>query len=286
MAALLIPGLVFFGALVLVALNQTLMIWSRSQTEGQSGAWQAILGALTGKAYVSAITKLVRGPVSRWALVQLNPVARWFVGLNAVLVAHSQAVADAETAVAGAFERMRHVVIPRAVGAKVAPVNARAKAAKHAADHAASRAAHANTAVAGLRGNVVPRVKKAEHSIAVTLPGEIARVRDDARKARSEVEHPKHSLLKRWAGLLWAAGLAGLFVKALAKRFPWLFCRKVKTVGSRLCGLDDSLLQGLLDATLVIAGTLSIVEFVRDAQGVEAAAIDSFATAIREFPGR
>jgi hypothetical protein len=40
----------------------------------------------------------------------------------------------------------------------------------------------------------------------------------------------------------------------------------------------------LLAGVLLLAGTFSIVEFVRDAQAVEGAAIDSFAAVIREFP--
>lgn len=283
--ALLIPGLVFFGALVLVALNQTLAIWSRSQTEAQSSFWKSLLGALTGKAYVNAITKLVRAPVSRWALAQLNPVARWFAALNAVVVGHSRAVAAAEEMTAYAFERLRHVVIPRATGKAVAPVKAQARTAKRAADHAASRAAHANTAVTHLGATVKPQLRAHAHAIDVTLPGRIAGVRDRVGQVEHELEHPKRSLLKRWAGLLWAAGLAGLVVRTLTRRFPWLFCRKTQTIGKRLCGLDDSLLQGLLDSTLALAGVLSIVEFVRDAQAIEGAAIDSFAAVIREFPG-
>lgn len=282
--ALLIPGLIFFGALVLVALNQTLEIWSRSQTEGQASAWQTILGAITGKAYVTAITRAVRGPVSRWALVQLAPVARWFVALNTVVVAHSAAVADAEEAIADGFERLRHVVVPREAGKAAAPGKAQARAAKRTADHAKARADHASVATSRLGAQVRPQLRAHAHAIDVTLPGEIGRVRDRVKGVERELEHPHSSLLKRWAGLLWAAGIAGLFVKALARRFPWLFCRKVQTVGKRLCGLDDSLLQGLLDATLAIAGTVSVVEFVQDAQKIEGVALDALAGFIREMP--
>jgi hypothetical protein len=284
MPALLLPGLIFFGALVLVALNQTLMIWSKSQTEAQGSAWKTILGAITGKAYVTAITRAVRGPVSRWALAQLTPVARWFVALNAVVIAHSNAVADAEDAIADGFERLRHVVIPRATGRAVTPIKSRVTKAQRTATHAASRAAHANTAVTHLRGNVIPRVKTVEHATTAVLPGQIGRVRDRVGKLDEKVENPPHSLLKRWAGLLWAAGLAGLFVKALAKRFPWLFCRKVQTVGKRLCGLDDSLLQSLLSDTLAIVGAVSLLEFIADAQAVETVALDALSDFIREMP--
>src|SRR5690348_15348503 len=134
MPALLIPGLVFFGALVLVALNQSLAIWSRSQTEAQSSAWKTILGAITGKAYIKAITTLVRGPVSRWALANLAPVARWFLALNAVVVAHSRAVAAAEEGTAAAFERLRSVVLPREIGKATGKTNAQIKAAQRKAE--------------------------------------------------------------------------------------------------------------------------------------------------------
>lgn len=282
--ALLLPGLVFFGALVLVALNQTLMVWSQSQTQAQASAWQTILGAITGKAYVQAITKLVRGPVSRWALAQLIPVARWFVALNGIVAAHSRAVTLAEEGIADGFERLRHVVIPREVGKPITKINAKVKTAQKTADTAKTRAANASTAVTHLGATVKPQIKAHAHAIDVTLPGEIGRIREREKTIGREIEHPSHSLLKRWAGWLWAAGLAGIFVKALAKRFPWLFCRKVNTIGKRLCGLDDSLLQSLLADALAIAGTVSLLEFISDAQAVETVALDALSGFIREMP--
>ena len=64
----------------------------------------------------------------------------------------------------------------------------------------------------------------------------------------------------------------------------WLRCSNVKKVGRRICGLDPSTIEGLLADTLAIVGTVSLLEFIRDAQAVEGAALDALGLFIREMP--
>src|SRR5204863_9008550 len=95
--------------------------------------------------------------------------------------------------------------------------------------------------------------------------------------------HPSRAWLKRIARSMWGVALFGLLIRVLARRFPWLFCRKVSGVGRRLCGLDQDLLNALLLDTVLIAGTISVVEFARDMQKIEGAAVELMSGFIREL---
>jgi hypothetical protein len=91
--------------------------------------------------------------------------------------------------------------------------------------------------------------------------------------------HPGTRWLRRIATAMWAATLLGLMIKALAKKFPWLFCRKVTNVGKRICGLDPDLLNSLIADTLLIAGSISVVQFagaVNDFTTITTPAIQGF----------
>jgi hypothetical protein len=290
-AALLIGGLVFFGALVLVSLNQTLLIWSQSQTEAQASFWQTILGAITGKAYIQAITKAVRGPVSRWALVQLAPVARWFAALNGVLVAHSQAVAMAEEGTAAAFERLRHVVIPRAAGKVVQPVKVQAQAAHKAATKAASNATATSSALTHYRVVNDQRVHHATVAVDTTLPKAIGRINThvgtldrDITDLKGRTKALEDGAIKTWdwirrhplAGATAAMG-AAVAVALSRIGFGMFRCRSWQNVGRRLtCGNGASMLNLLDDGLGPFLGALltaeAIVNFrdlVKVAQTVE-----------------
>lgn len=271
----MIGGAVFFVAVLLTAMSQASASTTRPQAE-TSGKLQGLTWAtdLIGQAW----HRLVRATVSRFAVAHLVPLVRWFSSLNALVLGVSAAVADVAEETARAFERLTHTTIPREAGKAVQPVKRAAKAAQSTATHASATAHTAAGSVTKLRATVVPRVKTAERAIAVTLPREIAHVN----KRVAEVEHtlrfPDRVIARRWAKRLWAAGLAALFIRTLVKRFPWLFCRKVKQVGPRICGMDESLFASLLADTLLIAGTLSLVEFADEMLGVTETAVRPIST--------
>jgi hypothetical protein len=75
------------------------------------------------------------------------------------------------------------------------------------------------------------------------------------------------------ARTMWAVALFGLVIRTLARRFPWLFCRKTANVGRRVCGLDTDLLSALLLDTLIIGGTISVVQMAKELQAIEGAAL-------------
>jgi hypothetical protein len=82
-----------------------------------------------------------------------------------------------------------------------------------------------------------------------------------------------------------ASVFAGLLVAALAKLgLGWVRCSNVRKLGRRACGMDASQIEGLLLDTIAIVGTVSLIEFIRDAQAIEAVALDALGGFIREFP--
>lgn len=79
-----------------------------------------------------------------------------------------------------------------------------------------------------------------------------------------------------------AAGLVAAGLATLGLSF--IRCDRVGRAGRGVCGMDDDLLQGLLDGALLLAGTVSLVEFIREAQAVEDEAIAALGFFIRDAP--
>jgi len=81
------------------------------------------------------------------------------------------------------------------------------------------------------------------------------------------------------------AAVAALVVAALARMgLGWIRCNRVKRVGKAVCGLDESLIDGLLLDTLAIFGAVSVVEFAKGLRTIEGEAVGILHHLIREFP--
>jgi hypothetical protein len=108
-----------------------------------------------------------------------------------------------------------------------------------------------------------------EHVIDWTLP----RLRARQRAAEGEIGRLWHRVKanERRIGI----GVAvGLVVAALGRLgLGWIRCRNVGKVGRNVCGMNPALLESLLADSLMIAGTLSLVEFAREMVGVTDTAV-------------
>lgn len=95
-----------------------------------------------------------------------------------------------------------------------------------------------------------------------------------------------HLIFKR-LGIRWLTGhksLAALGIAMLARLgLSFLRCGNVKTAGKRLCNLDPNSFDSLFAGLIAIVGTVSVVEFIRDAQAIEDEAIASLKFFIREL---
>lgn len=283
-AALLIPGLVFFGAVVLLAMAQTMNVWGSSQTEAQQTFWGFIGDALTGKATVHAITKATRAAISRWAVPQLKPVTRWFAALNALLVqVFRQQTANME-GTADAVERLRSHTIPHAVNTKVNPVRARAKQAQRTADRARASSTSTHGQLVRFRADVRPKVAHATHAIDVTIPNQLGRIRTreevlsrDQAKLRERTTSLEHGALRtfEWIRSHPLSAVTGVFAGAVSIAlarigFGFFRCRSWQRLGRRMtCGLGSLLETIVLDAidVLLISDLCQITTYmVRVAQ--------------------
>jgi len=64
------------------------------------------------------------------------------------------------------------------------------------------------------------------------------------------------------------AGATALVGAALARLgLGWLRCPRIAKAGKQLCGVNPNLLDSLLADTLLIAGTVSLVDFAKEMQG-------------------
>lgn len=132
-------------------------------------------------------------------------------------------------------------------------------------------------------GRLEKDVARVEHAVA-TLPKTVTRVVYHeaapavARAVAVPVPHlggleadlgRLERLAKRvgWIGAF--AGVAALGGAILARlHLGWLKCSNVGKAGRNVCGMNPDLLESLLADTLLIVGTVSLVEFAKGMQGV------------------
>lgn len=148
--------------------------------------------------------------------------------------------------------QLRHVIIPAMLAAKVASIWRRIGALEH---RAAQVIVHppvtiVRTSVRVLRPIETTIVRKA---VAIPLP-RIGRLERETEGIGSR--------LKRLAGRVTPAALVAPVVFALSSvGLGWLRCSRVKNAGKQVCGMDSTLLDALIADTLLVVGTVSLVEF-------------------------
>lgn len=115
-----------------------------------------------------------------------------------------------------------------------------------------------------LAHDVVPAIRGLDHEVA-----ELGRLAHDGIGER----------LSRLERLVLGSAIVGAALYTLTRYFPWFRCTNVRDASRALCRMDPYLLQALLDATLIVAGTVSLRELARELGGVT----DEAAGAVRGF---
>jgi hypothetical protein len=219
---------------------------------------------------ISFVVRYVTHHLSVAASHAIAPVTAWVAGLAHWLTVVMTTAADFAGTTAYAIERLATHTIPHeAHKVRVELKHGIDRLARLEAEAQAKLRAYARGIDRLVTHNVLPKVRAAEHAIAVTIPRDIAGVRHRVGGLAHDLEHPRKAWLRRVATSMWGLAIFGLLVKFLARRFPWLFCRKVKSVGNRLCSLDQDLLNSLLTDTLLIGGTISLIAFAEELQRAE-----------------
>jgi hypothetical protein len=281
---------VFMGGLVLLALFLLAKIWLEpliASMSTRSGSRLLRIVDIPGafiRDKAGAALRAVEHSISVAATHRMHPVARWFHAAGSFVLGSAWVVGTFAADLAYSVERLTTVVLPREIGRATRPI-------RRTATRALAGALAAGLAVKNLRhyldrlyGHTIrPALRHATHAVDVTIPRALGGIRTRVRGLERELAHPSTRWLRRTATAMWGAALLGLLVRTLARRFPWLFCRKVKNVGNRLCGLDSDLLSSLLLDTVLIAGTVSVVEFARELQAIEGEAVELLAGFIDEM---
>lgn len=290
LAALTIGFEVIAAAVVGLALALLVKAWLEpllASTATRRGGGILRILDLPGKAIrgiAGSAFSAVAHSISVAATHRMAPLARWFHAAGSLALGSAWAIGHFAGDMAYSVERLATVVLPREIGRATRPISRRAT-------RALSRALAAGLAVTALRRylnrlyshTIRPAIRHLTHAVDVAIPRALGGIRSRLRDIEHEIAHPSTRWLRRTAVAMWGAALLGLVVRTLARRFPWLFCRKVKNVGGRICGLDSGLLESLLLDTVLISGTISVVAFAEELQAVEGAAVDLLAGFIDEL---
>jgi hypothetical protein len=259
---LLVGFAVIVGAFVLYGMHQASTVWLRSLIQNLPGG-SSFLRAFNRSPVVSLIEKgtswlfhRVRKDVGDALVARLAPLAHWLSALGSREELLLDAVAGVADDTAHALSWLRRHTVPLLIRVAVAPVHALAQEASRTAHRAIGLAhkaerdfaigidrldhrltAHFTRVFHGIdefiHAHVLPRVRAVERAIAVTIPRRLWRI-----------EHR----LGRIEKALGLGLLSALVFRVLARVAPWIFCRNVKKLGNRVCGLRPGFLNFLLGA--------------------------------------
>lgn len=126
------------------------------------------------------------------------------------------------------------------------------------------------------------RLDALEHGIAVPIPRTIPRVGSRDLVARREIDRLRKWVERHQRVIVAGAGV-GLVVRALAKlKLGWLRCTNVRSAGRAACAMDARRLASLLDDSLMIVGTVSLVELARELGSATELVTDAVHSFVRE----
>jgi hypothetical protein len=286
--------------LALGALLSTLVLWGMLQG---SQSWLTTLltrlahphGNFLTKTALYPFTKAVEGvlsiihsvehTISVAAVHGMSAVAHWFDGLARWTLYNATIAANFAEETARAFERLTAHTIPRIVAKAIAvPLHEVRVGLRHTEAELAQLRRYARGIDTLVRDRVWPQVRRIAHAVDITLPRTIGRVRTRVGAAERAISNPS----ARWVKAIWKRGWilvgAGLMVRFLVRKFPYLFCRNSTNALKAVCGLDTSLLDSLLLDATAIVGAISVVEFAEALLEVEDEALQVFRGLIRELP--
>lgn len=182
------------------------------------------------------------------------PATAFFDNLTSLSRRTADALAAFATATAHTLGDIRDVAIPGAV--------------RDALYGATSPVAAALVALKMVRAHAIPALWGGLERVG----GRVGRLeRDAANTARR---------LRRAEAYLTAAGFVVIVATALGRLgLKWIRCRNVTKAGKRICGMDFDYLDALLAGSLLVVGSVSIVDFAHELQDAE----DEVVKAIRGF---
>jgi hypothetical protein len=199
-----------------------------------------------------------------------QPLAVFIEYMATVFAKPAEQLAGVVGDLAHTIGSLRRQIIPAMIAARVAWIP------RHLAALAAKLVALAEHVPRAITHEIVRTrhyvTKVVVHAVAAPTLPRIGRIEREAAAEAGRVRS-----LARRVGLLGAAGLIATALGTLG--LGWLRCSRVKTAGKQVCGMDSNLLDSLLADTLLIVGTVSLVEF---AEGLQAG-MNEFTPQIKRF---
>lgn len=126
-------------------------------------------------------------------------------------------------------------------------------------------------------------LKRLEHTLTHTLPHELHAIRSRAGTTSKQLRR----LARRTSRLektLAGAGIVAIVGTALSRLgLRWLRCPQVGKFGKRICGANPSWLEDFFTGMLLVTGTVSLVELIKDLQSVEEEALDALDLFVRDI---
>lgn len=278
-------GLDLFVAFIILygVARASQVLTGSSNPDEPSGIWgwskQILFGSflttakLVSQKSAAAANKAIRTAFSHWAVAHLKPITSWLSDLSTLLHYTYKLLGDLATSTEARIAHIVAVEIPREVAKGAADARARARSAVATAHHALREARAAQADAERLFGRAMRGIDYLKREVTQTIPRELDRIRTAEQTLEREIPAGLRSRLKTLEKAVAFGAIAAVVLRVLAKRFPWLFCRKVKTAGKLVCGMDEDLFGALLTDALLLAGTFSLAEFARELATVEAQAI-------------
>jgi hypothetical protein len=136
--------------------------------------------------------------------------------------------------------------------------------------------------VGKIGGAIHAGVRPIAHVIDDVLIPDIVNLRDRAKAAEREIGRLWKAVKARERGI--AAAAVGAVLLTLLRRLGlnWIRCRNVKSVGKTVCGMSPNLLESLIAGSVIVAGSVSIVELTKACQEITGACEDGLTFFVRE----
>lgn len=212
-------------------------------------------------------------------------------GLHALIGAMTWLLQETADQLAGlaedtarAFDYTKRILIPALLGVALAPI---VRQISHLGAQTKTIILHPTTIVRKTVQVVTPGLKALEGKVSA-LEARVAAIGAAAPAAipalvppislpkptalPGDISRGLDSLWKRVRGIgktLTPAGIAGLVLASTAAvGLTWTRCSNTRKHGQNLCGMNPDLLETLLADTLLVLGTVSLIEFAEGMQGI------------------
>jgi hypothetical protein len=269
---LLVPFFIIVATIFLLGMSQ-----AHASVKGTSGIqgwieWLAHGGPFA--AIVNLVAQAERWLVSKFAATQIKLVAAWFSAFAVLWRVFFQSVGEVAHSISAAVSAL-DAAVPRIARHAAAPALREARLAHRKAIHADAHAGTVGHSLQAYKARTTPQIRHATHAIDVTLPHDIAGVRQreealsrDQAKLRERTSSLENGAVKtfEWIRTHPLSAVTGVFAAAVAVALSrlgmgFIRCRSWRNLFNRLtCGMGQYLLDALEALAVFALSLLSVLK--------------------------